>query len=80
MRRIRAMAHVLIRTAIHTILIQGVIMTIDYYYYGRIVSPIWNIFVYNATAGGDELYGVEPLSYYIKNLLLNFNFGFFIKL
>ena len=72
--RCRSMIHVLIRTAIHAIIVQALVMTIDYYYYGKIVSPIWNIFVYNATAGGDELYGIEPLSYYVKNLLLNFNF------
>jgi len=65
--------HVLVRTAIHAILIQAMVMAIDYYFYGQILSPIWNIFVYNAQSGGDELYGVEPLSYYIKNLLLNFN-------
>lgn len=74
MMRFRSMAHVLIRTALHALIVQALAMMIDYYYYGRIVSPIWNIFVYNATAGGDELYGVEPLSYYVKNLLLNFNF------
>ncbi|KAL7493042.1 hypothetical protein ACHAWT_002282 [Skeletonema menzelii] len=72
--RCRSMVHVLIRTAVHAIIVQAFVMMIDYYYYGKIVSPIWNIFVYNATAGGDELYGVEPLSYYVKNLLLNFNF------
>jgi len=72
--RCRLMVHVLIRTALHAIVIQAIVMMIDYHYYGKIVSPIWNIFVYNATAGGDELYGVEPLSYYVKNLLLNFNF------
>lgn len=71
--RFRSMAQVLIRTALHALIIQALVMMIDYYYYGRIVSPIWNIFMYNATAGGDELYGVEPLSYYMKNLLLNFN-------
>lgn len=34
-----------------------------------------NIFMYNAFprpgGGSDELYGVEPASYYIKNLILN---------
>jgi alpha-1,2-mannosyltransferase len=33
-----------------------------------------NIFTYNAASGGDELYGMEPISYYIKNLFLNLNF------
>jgi alpha-1,2-mannosyltransferase len=65
---------VLLRTLLHTIAIQAVIFAVDYYYYGKLVSPIWNIFSYNARGGGDELYGIEPLSYYFKNIALNFNF------
>eukprot|EP00584_Thalassiosira_punctigera_P021570 CAMPEP_0172563432 /NCGR_PEP_ID=MMETSP1067-20121228/100647_1 /TAXON_ID=265564 ORGANISM="Thalassiosira punctigera, Strain Tpunct2005C2" /NCGR_SAMPLE_ID=MMETSP1067 /ASSEMBLY_ACC=CAM_ASM_000444 /LENGTH=479 /DNA_ID=CAMNT_0013353879 /DNA_START=518 /DNA_END=1957 /DNA_ORIENTATION=+ len=71
--RLDSVVRVLLRTALHAIIIQALVMATDYYFYGRMVSPIWNIFVYNARSGGDELYGVEPLSYYIKNLLLNFN-------
>jgi len=56
-----------------TAAIQTMVMAIDYYYYGYSTSPNFQIFRYNAQAGGDELYGVEPTSYYIKNLLLNFN-------
>ena len=34
-------------------------------------SPTLNILLYNAIGGsGDELYGIEPASYYIRNLLL----------
>jgi hypothetical protein len=35
--------------------------------------PALNILLYNAIGGtnGDELYGVEPASYYVKNLFLN---------
>jgi len=55
--------------------IQGIVMTEDYKQYGTWVSPIYNILNYNVlNGGGDELYGVEPLSYYIKNLCLNFNY------
>jgi alpha-1,2-mannosyltransferase len=57
-----------------TTIVQGLVMLIDYQHYGRIVSPLWNILLYNTKAGGDELYGVEPLSYYIKNLVLNLNY------
>lgn len=39
--------------------------------YGRLTSPLYNVFAYNAGAGGDELYGVEPWTYYAKNLALN---------
>ena len=38
----------------------------------RRTFPTWNILAYNAIGGsGDELYGVEPVSYYIRNLTLN---------
>jgi alpha-1,2-mannosyltransferase len=36
-------------------------------------STTWNIFRYNAGSQSDSLYGVEPMSYYFKNLILNFN-------
>lgn len=36
------------------------------------VSPTLNILLYNVLGGnGDELYGTEPISYYIRNLFLN---------
>lgn len=31
---------------------------------------------YNAGGSGDNLYGVEPISYYVKNLLLMLNVAF----
>lgn len=71
--KMNSIMQVLLRTLLHAIAIQTIVMGIDYYFYGKLVSPIWNIFAYNAQSGGDELYGVEPLSYYVKNLLLNFN-------
>jgi alpha-1,2-mannosyltransferase len=56
------------------VVVQGIVSTIDYMYYDRWVSPVYNILRYNTHAKGDELYGVEPTSYYIKNLVLNFNY------
>jgi alpha-1,2-mannosyltransferase len=56
-----------------TVAVQAVVMMTDVQYYGRWVSPTWNIFAYNAGGSGDELYGIEPVSYYVKNLLLNLN-------
>ncbi|KAL7518547.1 hypothetical protein ACHAWX_003364 [Stephanocyclus meneghinianus] len=72
---VSAVANVLIQTVLHAAWIQAVVMAVDRRHYGKMVSPAWNIFAYNARAGGDELYGVEPLSYYVKNLALNFNFA-----
>ena len=71
---IGAVVRLLARTALHATVIQIVVMTIDYFHYGKIVSPTFNIFVYNTRGQGDELYGIEPLSYYAKNLFLNLNF------
>jgi len=56
-----------------TVVVQALVMWTDRKYYGVWTSPTYNIFTYNAAAGGDELYGVEPVSYYAKNLLLNLN-------
>jgi alpha-1,2-mannosyltransferase len=60
----------------------AVVLLLDIQFYGRATMPNLNIFLYNAVGGstdeagaktGDELYGVEPASYYVKNLLLNFS-------
>ena len=64
----------LLKLVLITGTIQGAVLAIDYQLYGKVVSPTWNILQYNASAGGDELYGIEPISYYIKNVLLNFNY------
>mmetsp|Transcript_4555 Transcript_4555/g.12676 ORF Transcript_4555/g.12676 Transcript_4555/m.12676 type:complete len:595 (+) Transcript_4555:111-1895(+) len=60
-------------TALVTVMVQAAVMWIDKARYGRWTSATLNIFTYNAAGGGDELYGVEPASYYVKNLLLNWN-------
>jgi alpha-1,2-mannosyltransferase len=46
---------------------------IDYYYYEKSVLALWNITKYNALEGDDELYGIEPWTFYLVNLFLNFN-------
>jgi alpha-1,2-mannosyltransferase len=44
---------------------------IDFGFYNKSTSPPLNILLYNAIGGkGDELYGTEPASYYLRNLLL----------
>jgi alpha-1,2-mannosyltransferase len=58
---------------VHALLIQTIVSAIDYYYYQTFTIPTWNILKYNAMQGDDTLYGTEPLSYYIKNIALNFN-------
>jgi alpha-1,2-mannosyltransferase len=49
---------------------------VDSWFYGKPVSPTLQMILYSAlggSGGGAHLYGVEPWSFYLKNLALNFN-------
>lgn len=48
---------------------------VNFHYYQRIVLPAWNIVYYNVLSGETDstLYVTEPWSYYVMNLVLNFN-------
>lgn len=49
-------------------------LLVDTYYFGKPVIAPMNIVFYNVLSGpGPSLYGEEPLSYYIKNLIVNWN-------
>jgi len=65
-------------------LVQGVSVLVDHKYYQTWVVAVWNIVKYNALGGGggngSELYGVEPPTFYVKNLFLNFNVVFLFSL
>ena len=55
-----------------TILIPMIVL--DSIFYGRLIVAPWNIVKYNVFGQhGPNLYGVEPLSYYLHNGFLNFN-------
>jgi alpha-1,2-mannosyltransferase len=61
---------------IYGVLILAALVVCDSYMYGRLVLAPLNIVLYNVLNSGEhgpELYGVEPFSYYVKNLLLNLN-------
>lgn len=74
LRRDRFPIRLMCGVALWTVLVQTVVMLLDYQQYGKWTSAILNIFRYNAQSGGDELYGIEPASFYFKNLSLNFNY------
>uniref|UniRef100_A0A5S6Q9A6 Mannosyltransferase n=1 Tax=Trichuris muris TaxID=70415 RepID=A0A5S6Q9A6_TRIMR len=58
-------------------LILAYLVPVDSYFYGKITVTPLNIVLYNVFSEyGPELYGVEPFSYYPKNLLLNWNIAF----
>lgn len=54
---------------------------IDTSYFGKLVIAPLNLIIYNVfTSHGPDLYGVEPLSYYLVNGFLNFNFIWLLAL
>ena len=58
-------------------------VVIDFVYYQKWMICVLNIFLYNATANtssGSQLFGVEPWTFYVKNLFLNFNVVFFFAI
>uniref|UniRef100_A0A7E4W837 Mannosyltransferase n=1 Tax=Panagrellus redivivus TaxID=6233 RepID=A0A7E4W837_PANRE len=55
-------------------LVLSALYTVDSHYYGKHVIAPLNIVLYNVISGnGPELYGVEPFTYYLKNLVLNWS-------
>ncbi|KKK26249.1 hypothetical protein ARAM_007392 [Aspergillus rambellii] len=60
-------------------------VAVDYVFLGKLTVVPWNIVAYNVFGGegrGPDIFGTEPWTFYIKNLLLNFNvwfiFGIFV--
>ena len=64
----------LVSTVLPIVLLLLFSVPIDYKHFGRITSPHLNLVLYNS--GSSSLYGIEPPSYYLKNLVLNFNLAF----
>ncbi|DAZ98957.1 TPA: hypothetical protein N0F65_000489 [Lagenidium giganteum] len=53
----------------------GAELVANYHYYRRWVLPAWNIVEYNVLSNETDstLYGTEPWTFYVFNLVLNFN-------
>lgn len=54
-------------------------MGTDYAFFRKVVFVPWNIVAYNVLGGqgkGPDIFGTEPWTFYIRNLLLNFNIWF----
>ncbi|OSD06116.1 glycosyltransferase family 22 protein [Trametes coccinea BRFM310] len=52
------------------------VVALDTLFYGKLTVVPWNIVKYNVfpdSQRGPELYGTEPATFYLANLLLNFN-------
>ncbi|KAJ6120853.1 GPI mannosyltransferase [Penicillium sp. IBT 18751x] len=58
-------------------------VAVDYAFFNKIALVPWNIVAYNVFGGedkGPEIFGIEPWTFYIRNLLLNFNFWFVLAM
>ncbi|CAK5081843.1 unnamed protein product [Meloidogyne enterolobii] len=54
---------------------------VDTHFFGRPVLAPLNIIFYNIfSSNGPNLYGKEPISFYLKNLFLNFNIAFILAI
>lgn len=62
--------------------LQTVDFLVNLFFYKKPTVVTWNIIKYNifSTTGGPELYGTEPWTFYLKNLVLNFNIWFLLAL
>jgi alpha-1,2-mannosyltransferase len=70
-KSVGSVVQIAIQGALLLVAVAVAVLAVDSYLYGKKTFPPLNILLYNALSGnGDELYGVEPASYYVKNLLL----------
>ncbi|XP_022717264.1 dol-P-Man:Man(6)GlcNAc(2)-PP-Dol alpha-1,2-mannosyltransferase-like [Durio zibethinus] len=67
--------------AVTSIALLALSILVDYYYYQRWTSSVFNLLVYNVLGGGEShLYGTEGPLFYIRNGFNNFNFCFILAL
>ncbi|RLL96768.1 hypothetical protein CFD26_102476 [Aspergillus turcosus] len=63
--------------------ILGVEIAVDYLFFQKFAIVPWNIVAYNIFGGegrGPDIFGTEPWTFYVKNLLLNFNIWFVLAM
>ncbi|KAH3767370.1 Alg9 family mannosyltransferase family protein [Pelomyxa schiedti] len=60
----------------------GVVVAVDFHFYHKLVIAPLNILLYNvfSKSTSSELYGVEPVYFYLFNGCLNFNVAFLLAL
>ncbi|KAJ5738758.1 GPI mannosyltransferase [Penicillium malachiteum] len=69
--------------AMRCLAIAALEVAVDYAFFRKLVLVPWNIVAYNIFGGqgkGPEIFGVEPWTFYIRNLLLNFNVWFVLAM
>ncbi|KAH8698593.1 Alg9-like mannosyltransferase family-domain-containing protein [Talaromyces proteolyticus] len=70
-----------IKGGIRCFVILGLEIGIDSLFFQKPAVVPWNIVAYNVFGGegrGPNIFGTEPWTFYIRNLLLNFNIWFFL--
>ncbi|GMJ11410.1 EMS-mutagenized bri1 suppressor 3 [Hibiscus trionum] len=67
--------------AVTSIALLALSVLVDYCYYQRWTSSVFNLLVYNVLGGGEShLYGTEGALFYLRNGFNNFNFCFILAL
>lgn len=75
-RTIKTLTSMIGKSLLNLLTILTIIITIDSFFYKKLVLIPLNIVLYNVFGGegeGPEIFGIEPFSYYVLNLLINFN-------
>lgn len=64
-----------------TVSLLALSVIVDYHYYQKWTSSVFNLLVYNILGGGgSHLYGIEGPLFYLRNAFNNFNFCFVLAL
>lgn len=68
--------------AVRALLVLAAQVTVDLFFYKKLVCVPFNIVWYNifSGGGGPNLYGTEPWHFYLRNLFLNFHVWFILAL
>jgi alpha-1,2-mannosyltransferase len=67
--------------AVRCLIVLALQVSIDAFFYHKVVLVPWRIVAYNVLGGkdrGPDIFGTEPWDYYARNLLLNFNLWFIL--
>ncbi|KAL1963879.1 hypothetical protein VTN77DRAFT_7685 [Rasamsonia byssochlamydoides] len=76
---IRTVVRNILNAAIRCLFILSLEIAVDSLFFRKLVVVPWNIVAYNVFGGegrGPNIFGTEPWTFYIRNLLLNFNVWF----
>lgn len=72
----------LVDGTVRALLVLTLQVSIDVFFYKKLVVVPWNIVWYNVLSGGGgpDLYGTEPWHFYLRNLFLNFHIWLLLAL